>query len=445
MPRPLRVSCRAFLVAMMALLSAIGAATYSAPVIAAGKESAKPSPGWPEFRGPSSDGHAPAGCTLPLEWSETQHVKWKTPIPLQGWSTPVILDGQIWLTTGTPDGHELYAICVDAESGAVKFNNKLFDVESPEPLGNAVNCYASPTSVIEPGRVYVNFGTYGTACLDTATGKPLWERRDLPCRHFRGPGSSVVLFDDLIILTFDGVDQQYMAALDKKTGKTVWRTDRTTKWADLDENGKPKREGDFRKAYSTPLVVTADGKSQLVTVGSSAAFSYDPKTGAELWTLRMPGYTPATRPVFGNGLAYLTTGRGKQELLAVRVSGHGDITDTNVAWKAEGSVVPQEPSPLLVDGLLYVVTNNGLATCLDAATGAQVWSERIGGNYLASPIVAGDRIYFFSTQGKATILKAGRTYEVLGANTLDASFMASPAVLGNALILRSKTDLYRIE
>ena len=207
---------------------------------------------WPEFRGPFGNGHAtaddakPAG--LPLRWSETENVQWKTLIPDCGWSTPVVMGGQVWLTTATEDGHDFFVLCVDAESGQVRFEQKLFHADKPDPLGNNVNCYASPSPVIEPGRVYVSFGSYGTACLDTATQKTIWQRSDLPCRHYRGPGSSPILFEDLLILTMDGVDVQYLVALDKNTGRTVWKTDRTTAWNDLNADGKPKSEGDLRKA-----------------------------------------------------------------------------------------------------------------------------------------------------------------------------------------------------
>jgi outer membrane protein assembly factor BamB len=434
---------------LVAVLLIFATATCLAqvPASAAGKDAPKKAlADWPEFRGPLGDGHVgKPDVDLPVTWSETENVKWKIAIPFQGWSSPVVLGDQVWLTTATPDGKDFYAICVDAKTGEIRFNEKLFHCDEPEPLGNEVNCYASPTPTIEPGRVYINFGSYGTACLDTKTFKVLWERKDLPCRHYRGPGSSIILYQDLLIVTFDGIDVQYITALDTKDGKTVWRTDRTTKWADLDENGKPKREGDMRKAFSTPLVVNTGHATQMLTSGSSAAFAYDPRTGKELWTYRMEGFTPATRPVYGNGLAYFTTGQGKQVLAAVRIDGKGDITDTNTAWKAEGGLVPQQPSPLLDDGLLYLVSNNGLVTCLDAATGTQVWSERIGGNYQASPIFANGRIYFFNTQGKGTVLKAGKAYEVLGTNTLENGCMATPAVSGNAIILRTKTHLYRIE
>ncbi|MDX9971623.1 MAG: PQQ-binding-like beta-propeller repeat protein [FCB group bacterium] len=401
--------------------------------------------GWPEFRGPHGDGRCDAKG-LPLTWSETENVAWKTPIPFEGWSTPVAMDGQIWLTTATPDGKDFFVICVDAATGQIVFNEMLFHSDNPEPLDNAVNCYASPSLVMEPGRVYVHFGSYGTACLDTASKLVVWKRTDLPCRHYRGPGSSPILFENLLVLTFDGVDVQYTAALDKATGETVWKTDRSTVWTDLDENGQPKREGDFRKAFSTPIVVTAGGTAQLVSLGSSAFFGYDARTGKELWKLPNTAYSPASRPVYGKGLIYAITGRGgNSELYAVRPDGQGDLTDAQVAWKFGGPGVPTEPSVLLVDDLLYMVGNNGTLTCLEAGTGTQVWSERLGGNYLASPICAEGRIYLFSTQGKTTVVKAGRAYEALATNVLDNGFMASPAVLDKALILRTKTDLYRIE
>lgn len=406
--------------------------------------------GWPSFRGPFGDGHvvAPGDTTpvgLPLQWSETENVKWKTEIPFVGWSTPAVMEGTVWLTTATMEGNDFYVIGVDAETGAIRVNEKLFHNDNPEPLNNGVNCYASPSPVAAPGRVYVHFGSNGTAAIDTATGKVVWSRNDLPCIHYRGPGSSPILFEDLLILTFDGSDQQYVTALDTKTGKTVWRTDRSTKYTDLDDQGKVTREGDFRKGFSTPLVIEAGGTKQLISIGSMAAFAYEPRTGKEIWTTRQPGHTPAPCPVFANGLAYIVSGRGNAQFTAVRVDGHGDVSDTHVAWKVEGPFLPQEPSPIIVDGLVYLLSNNGMATCLDATTGAQVWSERIGGNHVASPIYADGRLYFCSTQGKTTVLRAGRVFEVLTTNELDAGFMASPAVLGKALILRTKTHLYRIE
>jgi outer membrane protein assembly factor BamB len=404
---------------------------------------------WPEFRGPWGNGHAAAPddarpLGLPLRWSEQENVGWKTPIPHRGWSTPVVLGGQVWLTTATLDGHDFFAISVDAETGRIRFNRRLFHADAPEPLGNAVNCYASPTPAIEPGRVYVHFGSYGTACLDTATFKVLWERRDLVCRHYRGPASSCVLFENLLILSMDGVDVQYLAALDKRTGRTVWKTDRTAQWNDLDPQGQPFSEGDLRKAFSTPLVIDAGGRPQLVSLGAKAGYAYDPRTGRELWKVHYAGHSSAPRPVFGRGLALIATGHGTTELWAVRVDGRGDVTGTHVAWKATRSV-PLTASPLLVDDLVYMVSDDGIATCLEVATGKEVWKRRLGGNYSASPIYADGRLYFSSQQGKTFVLRPGRSFEVLATNALDSGFMASPAVSGKALLLRTKTHLYRIE
>ncbi len=252
---------------------------------------------WLEFRGPFGDGHVTAPgdsktVGLPLHWSETNNIKWKTPIPFHGQSTPVIQDGQIWLTTATEEGDDLYVICVDADSGKIRVNEKVFHTDKPEPLGNGkgMNCYATPTPVLENGRLYVHFGSAFTACLDTSSGKILWKREDLRCRHYRGPSSSVVSFENLIILTFDGADLQYVVALDKKTGETVWNTKRSVAWNDENAPGQMAREGDLRKAHSTPLVVTANGKPLLLSGGAKAAYGYDPRTGRELWMVRAPGF-----------------------------------------------------------------------------------------------------------------------------------------------------------
>jgi outer membrane protein assembly factor BamB len=406
---------------------------------------------WPEFRGPWGDGHVSApGDTrpigLPLHWSETNNVKWKTEIPYRGWSAPVVMGGQVWLTTATEDGHDFFAICVDATTGKVRFNEKVFHTDNPEPLGNgaSMNCYATPSPVIEAGRLYVHFGSFGTACLDTGTGKVLWKRDDLRCRHYRGPSSSPVAFENLLILTFDGADLQYVVALDKQTGKTVWKTDRSAAWNDENVPGQMARDGDLRKAHSTPLIVNDAGKAQLLSTGAKAAYGYDPRTGRELWKVHHNDYSAAPRPLFDRGVAFLVTGHSMRELWAVKTDGQGDVTDTGVVWKFN-SHVGKYASPLLVDGLIYTAAEETYVTCLDAATGQAVWAERIGGKYAASPVYADGRLYFFSQEGRTTVLKPGRTFEVLATNTLADGFMASPAVSGKAFFLRTRTHLYRVE
>ncbi len=404
---------------------------------------------WPGFRGPTGDGQvapAPGGrpLGLPLTWSETEHVVWKTAIPERGWSTPAVMDGQIWLTTATPEGHDFSVLCLDAATGQVRREIKLFHCASPEPLGNKVNSYATPSPALEPGRVYLHFGSYGTACLDSATGKTLWTREDLPCRHYRGPSSSPVLFENLVILTLDGADLQYLVALDKDTGRTVWQTNRSVEWNDGGSTNKMVQDGDRRKAHGTPLLITEAGQPQLLSTGAKAAYAYDPRTGRELWRVRFDAWSAAPVPVYRAGLMFLLTGFGKSEVLAVRTGGSGDVTDSHVAWHFD-SMVAKTASPVLVDDLLYMVSDDGIVTCLETATGHQVWRERVPGKYAASPIHADGRIYFCNQEGKTTVIKPGRTWEVLAANTLETGLMASPAVAGKALYLRTKTHLYRIE
>ena len=406
---------------------------------------------WPEFRGPRGDGHAsapgdPKPLGLPLHWSETNNIKWKTAIPFRGWSAPVVMGGQVWLTTATEDGRDSFAICVDAKTGKEVFNERVFHHDSPEPLGNgaSMNSYATPSPAIEPGRVYVHFGSAGTACLDTKSGKVLWKRDDLPCRHYRGPSSSVVLFENLVILTFDGADLQYLAALDKQTGATVWKTNRSVAWNDETVPGPMAKDGDLRKAHSTPLLVTVGGKPQLLSSGAKAAYGYDPRTGQELWRVQYPDWSGAPRPLFDNGMAFIVTGLTKKELWAVKTDGHGDVTETGVVWKLK-THIGKYASPLLVDGLIYTAAEESFVTCLEAATGQTVWTERVGGKYAASPIYADGRIYLFDQDGTTTVIKPGRALEVLATNTLAAGFMASPAISGKALFLRTRTHLYRVE
>jgi outer membrane protein assembly factor BamB len=297
--------------------------------------------------------------------------------------------------------------------------------------------------------VYVHFGSYGTACLDTATGDVLWKRDDLRCRHYRGPSSSVVLFENLVILTFDGADLQYVAALDKTTGDTVWKTDRDVEWNDqhvTGPNAGPILEGDHRKAHSTPLVITAaDGQPQMLSGGAKAAFSYDPRTGRELWRIEFDDFSVAPRPLYQDGIAYLVTGITHPELWAINTAGRGNLTVTDhIVWRAKSGVA-KTASPLLIDDLIYMISDDGVVNCIDATNGQRVWQRRIGGRFAASPIYGDGHIYFCDQDGKTTVLKPGREFEALASNTLDDGSLASPAVDGKALYLRTKTHLYRIE
>lgn len=388
-------------------------------------------PHWPEFRGPSGDGHA-QDADLPIA-IDSSVVEWKTPIPGKGWSSPVVWGDQIWMTTATPDGTRLYAICVDRLSGKIVHN--LLLMENPDPaFCHQLNSYATPTPVIEAGRVYVHFGSYLTACLDTQSAAVLWKRTDFECDHHRGPASSPILFDGKLFVAFDGFDVQYVVALDSKTGETVWRKKREIDYG--------TDNGDRMKAYCTAHVITVNGKPQLVYPSAVATIAYDPSNGDSLWTVYHDGMNASARPLYGNGLVFLTNGMGS--MVAVEPTGKGDVTDTHIAW-SDRKGVAKKSSQLLIDDLFYMISDDGIATCREPKSGKILWQERLSGSYAASPIYAGGSIYLFSMDGDITTLKPGREFEQLAETQLGDGFMASAAVVGDQMILRSKTSLYSIK
>ena len=402
---------------------------------------------WPEKSGPTADGHAAAAdiVGLPTEWSEMKNVVWKIPLEGEGHSVPVIGDGRIWFTAADHEGHKQYVYCIDEASGKVLHYKLLFENEKPEPLYNAVNTYASPSCVLEHDAVYIHFGTYGTAKLNPATAEVVWQRRDMPARHYRGPGSSPLVFENLLILTFDGVDRQYITALDKQTGKTVWETKRSHDYKDLNEKGIPRGEGDYRKGYGTPNIVMVAGKPQLVSIASKAAFGYDPRTGKEIWVLEHPNMNAAPRPLFLPGLAIINSGSEGANLYGLKLDDttQGNVTKSHIAWhRPKGNSALS--SPVLVGKHVYHVTNQGIIYCVDGATGEEVWKERVGGAFCASPVVAGDLIYFCDEKGKTFVIKAGPEYKEVAVNELEDGLRSSPAIAGGALYLRTFKSLYKI-
>ena len=392
---------------------------------------------WWQFRGPQGNGHT-LSEDLPLKWNEETNVVWKVPIHDRGWSSPVVWDNQVWLTTATRKGSELYALCVRKDTGKLLHDLKLFEVKDAMAITSA-NTYATPTPVIEEGRVYLHYGTYGTACLDPETGKVLWERRDLNCDHEKGagPASSPTLVGDYFVVHVDGRDHQYVIALNKKDGTTAWKTDRSLDYSEVPVH--------HRKAYGMPILIPRgeDGE-QLVGVGGRGVFAYDPRTGRELWKMRHRGWSIAPRPVHGHGLVFAIIDRDDPELWAIRPDGSGDVTETHIAWR-EDKRMPPRASPLLVGDLLFLVNRNGIATCLEAKTGTEIWQERLKGNYSASPIAAKGRIYFFSEEGLCTVIRPSRKFEILASNALaDEPLMATPAVSGASFLIRTEKHLYRI-
>ena len=398
---------------------------------------------WTEFRGPTGDGRSDAKG-LVVEMGEGLHVKWKTPTHGKSWSSPVVWGAQVWLTTASEDGTELGVMVMDAATGKVLHDKKLFTVEKPQ-FCHKFNSYASPTPVIEEGRIYVSWGSPAIACLDTKTCTVLWERRDFVCNHYRAAGSSPITWKNLMILPFDGSDHQFIVALDKATGKTVWNVQRSIDFKDLQPDGKPDSEGDYRKAFGTPLIIEWEGKPVLISHGAKAAYAYDPATGKELWRFEERAcHSSAVRPVVGEGMVFLVPGYGTKQVIALKLGGSGLLDESAVAWR-EKKTAPTKPSLIFDKGLLFVLDDNGMASCLDAKTGAMKWRERIGGNYSASPILADGRIYFFSEEGKVVVTAAAPEFKKIAEGKFDDGFMASPAVSGKALFLRTRTALYRVE
>lgn len=388
---------------------------------------------WPAFRGPRGDGTTPA-TGVPVEWSETKNIVWKTPIHGRGWSSPVVWDNQIWLTTATEDGTKQSVLCVDATTGDVLHDMVVFENENPR-FCHPSNSYASCTPTIEDGRLYVHFGSYGTAAIDTATGKKIWERRDLECDHFRAPASSPILFEDVLIVAYDGFDVQYVVGFDKQTGETRWRTPR-----DIDYNTD---NGDRKKAYATGLVIEVAGQPQVILPSATATVAYEPLTGKEIWRVQHGGMNAACRPIYGNGLLYITAGDGGTSLVAVRPDGQGDVTDTHIAWSS-GKSVPKRSSLILKDDLLFMTNDSGVISCRDAKTGDVHWMKRLEGEYWASPLLAENRLYFSSKTGLSPVVAASAEYELITENQLQDGFNASPAVVENDFILRTFTHLYRV-
>ncbi|HAA86832.1 MAG TPA: quinonprotein alcohol dehydrogenase, partial [Verrucomicrobiales bacterium] len=392
---------------------------------------------WSQFRGPEGNGHV-RSKSLPMEWSETKNISWKTAIHDRGWSSPVIWNNQIWMTTATKGGKKLFAICVDKMTGKILHDLHIFDVSSPQAI-TIDNTYASPTPVIEEGRVYVHFGTYGTACINTSDGNIIWARRDLKCDHEKGagPASSPFLFNDYLIFNVDGRDVQYVIALDKRSGKTVWKTNRSIDFSNVQVNQ--------RKAYGTPLVIPRGKEVQMVSIGAKGVFSYDPRNGKELWKALHRGWSIAPRPVYSEGLVFTLIDRDRPELWAIRSDGNGDVTDSHIAWKSSKRMPPRS-SPLIVGELLFVVDRNGYISCLESKTGKVYWQERMKGSFSASPIHTNGLVYFFNEDTVCTIIKPERKLKVVATNKLaNEQLMATPAIDGNSIYIRTAKNLYKIK
>ena len=417
--------------------------------------STAPAAEWPQWRGPDGQGHAQA-TGLPVTWSDSTGIAWKTEIPGRGWSSPVVDGRQIWMTTAieTPakpedaarrlkkntgtqavtllDCLELRAVCVDRDTGRVIHNILLITEREPQWV-HELNSYASPTPVIADGRLYCHFGAFGTACVDTCDAKVLWTNTSLHVNHENGPGSSPVLWKDRVIFHLDGSDKQFIAALDITTGKLAWKTDRS---------GKMNDNPQLKKSYGTPIVVESGGKAQLISPASDWLYSYDPATGRELWKVPYGhlGFSLTPRPVAGHGMIFMSTGFMKPEMIAVR---YENTPKPQVVWRYNKGA-PNMPSPLLIGDELYFVSDGGFLTCLDARTGAEHYRERLGGNYSSSPIFADGKIFTSNREGETTVFKPGKAFELISKNQLPGRIFATPAAVDASLFLRTDSALYRI-
>lgn len=410
---------------------------------------------WTQFRGPHGDGHS-AAKNLPTSWGGFETPAWQTNIPGLGWSSPIVIGEKIWLTTSeqvalsaeeriekfadSPFGEQdfqadatvtLWALELDSATGRILRRIELFTDDSPAPI-HAQNSYASPTPVTDGERIYCHFGSLGTVCLSLQSGKVIWKQKFV-VQDITGPGSSPVLAGDKLIFPCDGADEQFVVALDKLTGAIVWRVPRPKMDA---------ADGKLHRAFSTPLLISHDGKEQLIIPGAQWVVSYNPASGEESWRADFgDGHATVPRPVYRDGVVYICTGFTKPQLWAIRVDGSGDVSSTHVVW-TYNQQVPEIPSPIVVGKEIYFVSSKGVATCLDSESGELVWQHRLGGNFAASPLAADGKLFFTSQEGVTTVLVPGREYREISRNQLFGQTMASLAVAGESILIRTSSKLY---
>jgi outer membrane protein assembly factor BamB len=397
---------------------------------------------WTHFRGDKLDGISSA-TSVPVHWNDSTNIRWKAAVEGKGWSSPVVYGDQVWITTARPGGKEMKAVCLDLASGKEVFDVQLFSPDSVQKK-HAVNTYGTPTCAIEKGFVYVTFGTYGTACVSTDNGETVWKRTDLNCDHVQGAGSSLLIYKNLLIVHCEGSDVQYIVALDKSTGRTVWRTDRPKDIYDrLSWIGK--------KAYVTPIIINVRGKDLLISNGSAVCIAYDPGTGQEIWRFVQGTDSTISMPFAENGKVFFYTsfvhppeGKDYCELIALNPEGKGEIEGTDILWRRKSPVL-QLLTPLIMDGLIYTVDSENNLLCLDAATGEAVYSRKMKNKFNSSPVYAAGYIFFTSVKGETLVIKPGRELVTVAENMLPGEVFATPAVVGNSILLRTDKFLYRIQ
>jgi outer membrane protein assembly factor BamB len=410
----------------------IGTATLGLLLLAAAVARAD----WPEFRGPTGQGISDEK-NLPIEWGPEKNIAWKAEIPGLGWSSPVLVDGKLYLTTAVPRGdgekpdQSLRVICLDARTGDKVWEQEAFVQRgSAAPRIHDKNSHASPTPLVVNDRLYVHFGHMGTACY-SLDGAQIWATRDLVYSPVHGNGGSPVYVDGLIVFTADGASQPIVAALEAETGELRWKY--------------PRPAGSAKTfSFATPLVIEVKGQKQIIAPGAGSVSALEPKSGKEIWRVMYDGYSVIPRPVYSQGLVFMSTGYDSPVALAIRPDGKGDVTKTHVEWELRRSA-PNTPSMLAIGDELYMVSDDGVASCLDAKSGKIHWQQRIGGKYSASPVLADGRIYFQSEEGQGVVIAPGKKFKKLGENGFPERTLASYAVGDGAIFVRTAEHLYRVE
>ncbi len=397
---------------------------------------------WTHFRGTNMDGHAQVE-TAPLHWNDSVNVAWKIPVKGLGYSSPVVYGNQIWLTSAAKDGKEFYVFCFDFETGRLLNEQTIFTAEEPQRI-HSTNSYATPTPCIEKGRVYVHFGTFGTACINTENFQVVWKRTDMPCDHMQGPASSLILHNDKLIVHLEGTKDPYVAALNKNTGETIWKSVRPAK---IYEPLEPV----YRKSYQTPIVIDVDGRELLISNAAFMCFAHDVNTGEVIWTIEYGHDSTVSQPLYDNGLVFVNSGWIFEDnkpyfsrQYAVDPKGTGDVTKSHVKWMFEEEV-PQIPTPVIVDGRMYMVHDRGMLTCIDAKTAEVIWKHELKGNFNSSPIYAGENLYFINVKGMCTIVKPGNSFQLVAENEISGTVKAVPVFVDNKMILRTDKNLLLIK
>jgi outer membrane protein assembly factor BamB len=396
---------------------------------------------WTHFRGTQMNGWADTK-SAPVEWSADSNIDWKAEVRGTGFSSPVIYGNQIWLTSAADDGKEFFTFCYDFETGRQLDEKTIFKSDSPQRI-HSTNSYATPTPCIEDGFVYVHYGSFGTACIDTRSFDIVWKRDDLPCEHMQGPASSLILHKNLLIVHLEGTKDPYVVALNKRTGETVWKSVRPAEIYD-------KLQPVYRKSYQTPIVINAGGKELLISNSAYMCFAHDINTGEVVWTVEYGYDSTVSQPLYWNGMVFVNSGwifldntPSFTRQYAVDPTGKGDITKTHVKWVYEDEV-PQIPTPVIVDGKMYMVHDRGMVTCLDIETGNPIWKEKLSGNFNSSPVYAAGNIYFFSVKGDCTIIRPGDSFQKVKENSIGEIVKATPVFVRGKLILRTGKNLYMI-